>query len=428
MNLLLLIGMMIGLAILGVPLVFALLASSIVTLMITRPELPLEVVPQLFTQGIDSFALIAIALFFLAGELMSAGGVTERILTFARALVGHMRGGLAQVGIFGSVIMSGISGSAVADAAAIGPLLIRSMKAAGYPAGFSAALMGSASILAPILPPSIPMIIYAVISGSSVGAMFLAGLIPGFMIAFSLSAITYFRAKQLDLPREPRASMREVRSASGRAVFALLAPVLIVVGIRGGIFTVTEAAAVIVLYVLAVSIFVFRGLKLFQIGHGLVQAAHGTASVMVILGASSIFAWIIADQGAGRAFATYFQMLGAPEWVMLLIINAFFLIVGMFLDPLAALIILVPIFLPLVTEIGMDSVQFGVMIVLNLMIGLMTPPVGFLIFMTASMGKVSPGAVIRQSLPFIAALLVVLAIVTFVPAATLWLPTLVSGK
>ncbi|MEH6717508.1 MAG: TRAP transporter large permease [Aurantimonas endophytica] len=428
MSLLLLTGLMIGLAVLGVPLVFALLASSIVTLVITRPELPLAVVPQLFTQGIDSFALIAIVLFFLAGELMSAGGVTERILAFARALVGHLRGGLAQVGIFGSVIMSGISGSAVADAAAIGPLLIRSMKAAGYPAGFSAALMGSASILAPILPPSIPMIIYAVISGSSVGAMFLAGVVPGFLIAASLSVIAYFRARQLDLPREPRATGREIRTASGRAIFALLAPVMIVVGIRGGIFTVTEAAAVIVLYVLAISIFVFRGLKLSDITQALVRATHGTASIMVILGASSIFAWIIADQGAGRAFAGYFQMLGAPDWGMLLLINLLFLVVGMFLDPLAALIILVPIFLPLATELGMDSVQFGVMIVLNLMIGLMTPPVGFLIFMTASMGEVSPGAVIRQSLPFIVALLAVLAVVTFVPAATLWLPSLFSGK
>lgn len=428
MSLLLLIGLMIGLAIAGIPLVFALLASSIVTLMITRPELPLEVVPQLFTQGIDSFALIAIVLFFLAGELMSAGGVTERILAFARALVGHLRGGLAQVGIFASVIMSGISGSAVADAAAIGPLLIRSMKSAGYPAGFSAALMGSASILAPILPPSIPLIIYAVISGSSVGAMFLAGVVPGILIAICLSVVAYVRAGQLDLPREPRATGQQVRSASARAVFALLAPVMIVVGIRGGIFTVTEAAAVIVLYVLVISILVFRGLKLADIGHSLVRAAHGTASVMVILGASSIFAWIIADQGAGRAFATYFQMLGAPDWSMLLLVNALFLVVGMFLDPLAALIILVPIFLPLVTDLGMDSVQFGVMIVLNLMIGLMTPPVGFLIYMTASMGDVSPSAVIRQSAPFVGALLLVLAVVTYIPAVTLWLPSLVSGN
>ena len=384
MSLLLLIGLMLGLAISGIPLVFALLASSIVTLMITRPDLPLEVVPQLFTQGIDSFALIAIVLFFLAGELMSAGGVTERILAFARALVGHLRGGLAQVGIFASVIMSGISGSAVADAAAIGPLLIRSMKSAGYPAGFSAALMGSASILAPILPPSIPLIIYAVISGSSVGAMFLAGVVPGFLIALCLSVVAYIRAGQLDLPREPRATGREVRSASARAVFALLAPVMIVVGIRGGIFTVTEAAAVIVLYVLAISILIFRGLRLADIGHGLVRAAHG-----------------------GR-LAEHFE--------------------ARFLAPLAALIILVPIFLPLATDLGMDSVQFGVMIVLNLMIGLMTPPVGFLIYMTASMGDVSPSAVIRQSAPFVGALLLVLAVVTYVPAATLWLPALISGN
>jgi TRAP-type transport system large permease protein len=427
MSLLLLLGIMLALAALGLPLVFALLAASLVTILVFRPELPLEVIPQFFVQGIDSFALIAIALFFLAGELMSSGGVTERIFGFARALVGHVRGGLAQVGVFSSLIMSGVSGSAVADAAAIGPVLIRSMKRAGYPAGFSAALIETASILGPIIPPSIPMIIYAVVAGASVGAMFLAGVVPGLMIALGLSSVASWRARQLDLPREPKASRPEVIGATGRALLALLAPVIIVIGIRGGVFTATEAGAIAVIYVLLISVLAFRGLSPSGVGGALVRAAHGTAAVLVILGASSIFAWIIAAEGVSRTFAEAIMGLGAPEWLVLLLINLLFLVVGMFLDPLAALIILVPIFLPLVQSIGMDTVQFGVVIVLNLMIGLCTPPVGYLIYMTAAMGEVPPATVIRESAPFIGVLLVVLMIVTYVPAVTLWLPALVSG-
>lgn len=428
MSLALLLGSMLGLAALGIPLVFALLASSLLTILVFSPDLPLEVVPQIFVQGMDSFALLAIALFFLAGELMGASGVTTRILDFARSLVGHLRGGLAQVGILASLVMAGVSGSAVADAAAIGSVLIRSMRQVGYPAGFAAALVMTASILGPIIPPSIPMIIYAVLAGTSVGAMFLAGILPGLMIAIGLGIVAYWRVGAYGLPPEPRATGTEIRRATSRAVLALLAPVIIVGGIRGGIFTATEAGAIAVVYILAISTFVFKGLSTRGLGEVLVRAAHGTSAVLVILGASSIFAWIIADQGISRAFADMITGLGAPAWLVLLLINILFLAVGMFLDPLAALIIMVPIFLPLIQSIGMDTVQFGVMAVLNLMIGLCTPPVGYLIYMTATMGEVRPTEVVRQSLPFIGVLLVVLLLVTYVPALTLLLPNLVAGR
>jgi tripartite ATP-independent transporter DctM subunit len=376
----------------------------------------------------ENFALLAIALFFLAGELMTAAGITDRILGFARALVGHIRGGLAQVGILASFIMAGVSGSAVADAAAIGSVLIRSMKRAGYPAGYSAALVETASILGPIIPPSIPMIVYAVLASASVGAMFLAGIIPGILIALGLSAVSWLRAVQLDLPRSPRADRATVVRESGRAVLALLAPVIIIGGIRGGVFTATEAGAIAALYVLLLGVLVYRGLTPRIIASSLVRAAHGTGAVLVILGASSIFAGIIADQGVSRDFATFITSLDWPPWAVLLLINALFFAVGMFLDPLAGLIILVPIFLPLVEGLGMDTVQFGVMIVLNLMIGLCTPPVGYLIYMTATLGEVSPTEVSRQSLPFIGVLVAVLLIVTYVPAVTLWLPGAVAGR
>lgn len=428
MSLALLLTTMLGLAAIGVPLVFALLSASLVTILVVRPELPLVVIPQLFIQGMDSFALLAIALFFLAGELMSASGVITRILDFARSLVGHLRGGLAQVGIFSSLVMSGVSGSAVADAAAVGSVLIRGMKQAGYPAGFSAAIIMCASILGPIIPPSIPMIIYAVLASASVGAMFLAGIVPGLLIAIGLGIMAWWRAGPLDLPREVRADRSVILKATGRASFALLAPIIIVGGIRGGVFTATEAGAIAAVYVLAIGTLLFRGLRLPTFIQALVRAAHGTAAVLVILGASSIFAWIIADQGISRQFASLITGLGAPDWLVLLLINLLFLAVGMFIDPLAALIILVPIFLPLIQTIGMDIVQFGVMAVLNLMIGLCTPPVGYLIYMTAQMGEVSPIRVVHQSLPFVAVLLLVLGLVTYVPGVTLWLPELVAGR
>jgi tripartite ATP-independent transporter DctM subunit len=427
MTLALLLGPLLLLSLVGVPLVFALLASSLLTLLITSPGMPLEVVPQLFVQGMDNFPLLAIALFFLAGELMVACGITERLLSFAQALVGHLRSGLAQVGIIASFLMAGVSGSAVADAAAVGSVLIRSMKNAGYPAGFAAAVVETASILGPIIPPSIPMIIYAVLSGTSVGAMFMAGIIPGILIALGLAVVARYRCKNLGITTLPRASRHKVLAETGRASFALLAPVIIVGGIRGGIFTPTEAGAIAAVYVLFIGLFVYRGVALSSIFQSLVRAAHGTASVMVVLGASSIFAWIIADQGISRQFAGMIGDLGAPPWVLVLLFNVLYLAVGMFLDPIAALIILVPIMMPLLPKLGQDPIQFGVMIVLNLMIGLCTPPVGYLIFITSNIGNVSTTDVIRQSIPFIGVLLLVLLLVAYVPAITLLLPSILTG-
>lgn len=428
MALALLLGVMLALTALGIPLVFSLLGASVFTLFVIRPELPLTVVPQLFIGGIDSFVLLAIALFFLAGELMTAGGVVDRILTFARALAGHVRGGLGQVSVVSSVVMAGVSGSAVADAAAVGPLLIRSMKREGYPAAYSAALIETASTLGPIIPPSIPMIIYAVTANVSVGAMFMAGILPGLLIAIGLSVIVYLSARRMNLPRSERAAGREVLSATVRAALALLAPVIIVGGIRGGIFTPTEAGAIAVVYVLLIGVLAYRALSLSAIYDALVRAAHATGTVLVILGASSIFAWIIADQRIGQELAETIRGLDLQPWMLLLVLNLIFFAVGMFLDPLPALVILVPVFLPMVKAIGMDPVHFGVMLVLNLVIGLCTPPVGALIYLTASIGNVSPTAVVRASLPFLAMLICVLLLVTYVPAVSLTLPQLIAGR
>jgi tripartite ATP-independent transporter DctM subunit len=301
------------------------------------------------------------------------------------------------------------------------------MKKSGYPAAFSAAVIETASVMGPIIPPSIPMIIYAVLAEVSVGGMFLAGIIPGLMVAAFLALLIYVISLRAEFPRQPRAAIRERVSASADAILALLSPVIIVGGILGGVFTATEAGAVAALYVFLIGALIYRELTLRQIAAALVRSAKGTATVLVILGASSLFAWILADQQISRKAATFVAEAGAPDWIVLIGINLFFFLIGMFLDPLAALIILVPIFLPIGVELGMDPIHFGVMTVINLMIGLCTPPVGYLIYMTADIAGESPWKVIVQSLPFLAALVAVLALTAAFPAITLFLPRLFLG-
>ena len=427
MSLVLLLGIMLAGAAIGLPLVFALLGASVLTLMIVRPEIPLVVVPQLFMSGINSYTLLAVALFFFTGELMTAGGVIDRILGFAKAMVGHVRGGLAQVTVLSSVIMAGISGSAIADAAALGPVLIRSMKKDGYPPGYAAALVQTASTIGPIIPPSIPMILYAVIADESVGDMFMAGIVPGLIMAAGLSFVAYVTTRKMGLAVQARAGIRVILSASARAFLALLAPVIIVGGIRGGIFTPTEAGAVAVAYIFLITTLAFRALTIPDILNALVRAARGTATVLVVLGASSIFAWIIADQKIGHQLAAAMTALDLPNWALLLAINVLFFLIGMFVEPLPALVIFVPVFLPLMAEIGMDTVQFGVMVILNLIIGLCTPPIGILIYMTADIAETTAWSVIRFSVPFLVVLIGVVLLITFVPALTLALPEFSFG-
>lgn len=424
MALTLLIGTLLVLAALGLPLVFSILGASLLTLFVVRPGTPLELVPQLFVSGLDNFPLLAVAFFFLAGELMNASGITDRILQFANALVGHFRGGLCQVGIVTSMVFAGVSGSAVADAAAVGSVLIPTMKRAGYPAAFSAALIETASVMGPIIPPSIPMIIYAVLAEVSVGRMFLAGIIPGLLIAAGLAALSYVLSRRRGFPRGERVGLRELLRTTRDAALAIASPVIILGGILGGVFTATEAGAIAALYVLALGTLIYRTLDGTAVWRSLVTAARGTATVLVILGASSIFAWIVADQKIGQQTVTLVFELSREPWVVLLLVNLVFFIAGLFLDPLAALIILVPIFLPLASAIGLDLVHFGLIVVFNLMIGLCTPPVGYLIFLTANLAQVPAMRVIRESVPFVAVLVAVLILVTYIPAVSLSIPNL----
>ncbi len=422
MTVALLIGSLIFLALLGVPLVFAILASAAITLVVTRPGLPLEVVAQVFVGGIDSQVLLAILFFFLAGELMNSGGITRRIVAFAHSLVGHFRGGLGQVNIVTSVLFSGISGSAIADTAAVGTVMIPSMKERGYPADFAAAVTQASSIVGPIIPPSVPIIIYAVLAEQSIGELFVAGILPGLLIAFCLMVTVYVISHRRGYERSARADLREIGSNLLRSLAAMLMPVIIVGGILAGVMTATEAGAVAVLYGLVIGALVYRELTLQAIWRGMLRAATGTATVLVILGASSVFAWIVADQQINRQVAQAIFALSTDPLIVLLLITLAGLLIGMLMDPLAALIVTVPVFLPAAMQMGIDPVQFGIVIVLTMMIGLCTPPVGYLIYLSAAIARCRPEAVTRESLPFLAALVVALLLCVAVPAISLTLP------
>jgi tripartite ATP-independent transporter DctM subunit len=418
---------LLALAAMGTPLVFAMLGASMLTLLLTRPELPVALSAQLFVSGLDTYSLLAVALFFLAGEFMGAGGTVARILGFARSLVGHMRGGLGQVGVVSSVVMSGVSGSSVADAAAIGPVLIKSMRDEGYPAPLAASIVAVGATLGPIIPPSILMIIYAVLADASIGALFLAGIVPGLLIALGLSVTFAVIAQRRELPRSARATFDEIIHSTVHSLLALVAPVVIIAGVRGGIFTATEAGAVAAVYVMAISVIFYRELGLRGLLDCCVRAAQGTSVVMVLFGASTVFAWIVAEQQIGTEIAGMIEQADLSYWMVLLSINLVLLVAGAFLDPIAAMIIFVPVLLPIALAIGIDPVHFGIILTLNLTIGLLTPPVGILIFMTGMMAKTPAISVMRALIPFIAVLIAILMLITYVPVISLGLPNWIRG-
>ena len=427
MTLVVLLGALIALSVLGVPLAFAILGASVATILLFRPGLPIELVAQHVVAGIDNFPLIAVALFLFSGELMNSGGITKRIVDFASTLVGHIRGGLGHVTVLASMIISGISGSAVADAAATGSVMVPAMKRAGFPPAFSAALCETAAVMGPIIPPSIPMVIYAILVEESVGRMFVAGIIPGLLMGVFLLLAVYAVSRHRDYPFGRWGGFAAVLAAFWAALAALATPVIILGGILGGVFTVTEAGAIACVYCILISILVYRQLGWRELGRAMVTAARGTAAVMLIVGASGLMGWLIADLQINKQAADLIFRLTESQWIFLALVNVFFLVVGMFMDPLAALIVFVPILMPAVVSLGIDPIHFGVVIVINLMIGLCTPPVGYLIYLMANVAKEPPQHVIRESLPFLGVLLLTLLVTTFVPALTLALPRLILG-
>lgn len=427
MSFIVLLGVMFVLTVLGLPLFYSIIFASIVTLFCFLPYIPVTIVAQQVMQGLDTNALQALAFFFLAGELMSVGGITTRIIRFVTSLIGQWKGSLAYINIFSSLFFGSISGSAVASTAAIGSSLIPEMKKAGYPAPFAAALTQSSSIIGPIIPPSVPMIVFAALAGAgvSVGKMFMSGIIPGIMIALVLILVTFVISKIYKYGNQSVPfSWAEVKASGKDAIWALLCPIIILYGIISGIFTATEAGAVSVVYAYLVGTFIYKELSFERLKKALISSLKGTITVMLIVGASSIFAWMIARLQISHQVAAWVSSVCDSPLEALLLINFIVLFIGMVMDPTAALTILVPVFMPIVNQFGIHPIHFGLVIILNLMIGLVTPPVGYLIFLSANIAECEPTKVLKASMPFLVSLFALLFLLILVPEFSIFLPEL----
>jgi len=379
-------------------------------------------IPQFMIAGVDTYALVQVPLFILAGELMNRGGLTMRLIDWAQAMVGRMRGSLGHVSILTNLVMAGVSGSAVADAVATGKPLIPAMRKEGYGEGFAGAVIAAGALLGPIIPPSIPMVVYAQLSSQSVVKLFMAGIVPGLLLALGFLVICTIVARMRHYPARPPVPLQGKMRATGRAGWALLMPVIIIGGIRFGLVTDTEAAAVAVLYALLVSLFIYRGIKLGEMPKLLADAGRSTAVILFLLAAAGPFSWLVAESQISQTVVDTIQSFSTNPVVVLLIINAFLLLIGCIIEPLPAMIIFLPVLIPLGAQLGIDPIQFGAVVVLNLMIGLMHPPIGLLIFVVSSVGKVRTAPVMWQVLPFLGWALIVLVLTIVFPPITTWLP------
>jgi tripartite ATP-independent transporter DctM subunit len=407
----------------GVPVAIAIGAAAFLGLWMSG--VPLLVIPQRMIAGIDSFSLLAVPLFLVMGGLLTASGLTQRLITFAEGLVGWLRGGLGAVNVTGNMIMGGMTGSALAEASMTGSIMIPSMKKAGYGAGYSSALTGSSSIVGPLIPPSIPFIVYGSVFGVSIGQLFLGGLLPGILVGMLLLIANYIYAKRHGIAGLKIEFARWWRETV-KAIPVLFTSVLILGGIFGGIFTPTESAAAGVLYVLVIAMILYRSLGIWQIAVEFAEAAYATAILFAIIAVSSAYGWYLARSEVGTLVLSLFAPIQHSEILTLLVINLVLLLFGCFLETYAVLFLIIPLLLPLVTKLGIDPVHFGVLVVLNLNIGLVTPPFGMCMFIGNQIAGCTMREFARALLYLLPALLTALFLVTYVPAITLWLPTLLA--
>lgn len=427
MSVIILVGVLLVLLLLGVPVVIALLVSSLMQI-IYSGSLPILLIAQRLSNVLDSFPLLAIPLFILAAEIMNHSGATRKIFRLASVMVGHVTGGLGHVNILASMLFSGMSGSAVADASGLGLIEIKAMDEEGYDRPFSAAVTAASSTIGPIIPPSVPMVIYGVISGASIGALFMGGIIPGVIMGLGMMVIVYFisRKKHTHI-KKSRPSFKEVVQAHVDALPSLLLPVLILGGIWGGMFSPTEAAAVAVFYSLILGLFIHKELEWKKIPEILMTSGKTTASIMVIVAAAGLYGWLVSTEQIPQLVRD--MLLGVSEnpTVILLIINFILLIMGMFMELIAILTITVPVFLPVAVAIGLDPVYFGVIVVLNLMIGFLTPPFGLNVFIMQKVSGVPFYEIIRELVPFLIVLVLTLLLMVFFPNLIMSIPNAVYG-
>jgi len=408
----------------GVPVALALAGSSLLFVLITG-QVPDLVVVHRMVNGVDSFPLLAVPFFILAGSLMNAVGITNRIFAFATACVGWLHGGLGHVNIGASVIFAGMSGAAVADAGGLGMIEIKAMRDAGYDTDFSVGVTAASSTIGPIIPPSLPMVIYGVMASASIGQLFAAGFIPGLLMAGALMLMVAWFAHRRHYPRDAAFSVLVLWQTFKRAFMSMMTPVIIVGGILTGAFTPTEAAAAAVAWALFLGLVLYRTLNFRRLYRVSMETAETTAIIMLIVAGASIFAWILTSNRVTENFVGLITGITDTPIMVLIIFNIILFVVGFFMETIAAITILVPVMLPVVMKVGIDPVHFGVVMVLNLMIGLLTPPVGMVLYVLTRVSGESFERCTKATLPFLIPLVVVLLLITFVPEFSMWLPTLI---
>lgn len=407
----------------GMPVAVALGLSSILTILMFAQDSLASLTLKLFETA-ELYTLLAIPFFILGGSFMTTGGVARRMIRFANACIGHLRGGLAMASVLACMLFAAVSGSSPATVVAVGAIVIAGMVKAGYTKEFAAGVICNAGTLGILIPPSIVMVVYAAATETSVGKLFMAGVIPGIVLGLMLIVAIYVRARILDIPRQPQASMMEVLKAGRDSLWGLLLIVIILGGIYGGIFTPTEAAAVAAVYAFVIAVYVYRDIKLTQVPKVMLDAGKVTVMLMFIVANALLFAHVLTTERIPQQIAETIIGWGMPAWQFLVVVNILLLIAGMFMEPTGIILIMAPILFPIATQLGIDPVHLGIIMVVNLEIGMVTPPIGLNLFVTAGITKMSIMSVARAALPWTMVLVAFLILVTYVPAVSMFLPNM----
>ena len=423
-DLALLFGVMLAAMAIGMPVFLAMALSAGAYWIVFPAKLPLAIIGQTFAQGIDSYSFAAIPFFFLAGEVMNTGGISRRLLRLARAALGHVQGGLAHVNIVTNMVFAGVSGSAVADASAVGAVMIPAMRKEGYPAAYAAAVTAAAATIGPVIPPSIPMVIFGLLAGTSIGKLFIGGVVPGVLMGVFLLVASWLIARRRGFPAGHWAGFGELLAAALDATLAVLTPFIVIAGLVFGVATTTEIGAVAALYAILVSTLAYREIGLRELWAALCKSAVDSAAVLAMASVAGIFTWLLASLGVGTALARWVGGATSDPTLVLLLIALVLLLAGTVLEPVTTLLVLVPLMIPLVAAAGVDLTHFGLVVVIATCIGLLLPPIGFLIYLTAAQADCGVMPLVRELVPFIAALVLLLLLVVLVPQLVLFLPNL----
>jgi tripartite ATP-independent transporter DctM subunit len=420
--------MIVFLGLLGLPIGHAMIVSSIFYLLLSGLDLG-TAAEQILNGLFNSYVLLAIPLFILAADLMNVGTLTDKLLRFCLVLVGRFRGGLGHVNVVANMIFAGMSGSAIADAVGIGRIIIGMMTKSGrYPIAYAGAITASAAVIGPIIPPSIPMVVYALISDASIGYLFLGGVMPGVMLGAGFMVMNSYLARRRNYPVEPPIPLREIPRITIEAFPALMLPVILLFGIYGGVMTPTEGAAAAAFYALLASAFIYRAVTWRQLYDAILTSGKATTSIGMLIAGAMAFNYVVTIENIPNSLAQFVSGFQLSANGFLLLVNAILLVLGCLLEGTTILLVIVPIFIPTAKALGIDLVHFGVVVVVNIMIGLLTPPYGLLLFVLANMTKQPLTAIVREAAPFIVMAIVVLAVITFVPDSILWLPRLMGYK